>query len=99
MSVQPFHDDVHDIALLRRCELSAFWYAVPLLQAVAATAASGMLGNEWRKYAMTHRSLLPVVWDISRSKSLGYYLPCTLLNLRPSLFVDIFLVLLIKIER
>ena len=99
MSVQPFHDDVHDIALLRSCELSAFWYAVPFLKTVAATAAGGMLGYEWWKYAMSHRSLLPVVWDISRSKTLGNYLPCPLLYLRPSLLMDIFLVLLIEIER
>ena len=99
MSVQPFHDYVYYIALLRRCELSAFWYAVPLLQAVAATAASGMLGYERWKYAMTHRSLFPVVGNVSRGKPLGNYLPCTLLNLRPSLFVDIFFVLLIEIER
>ena len=99
MSVQPFHDYVYYIALLRRCELPAFWYVVPLLQTVAATAAGGMLGNKWRKYAMSHRCLLPVVGDISRSKPLGNYLPCTLLNLCPSLLVDIFFVLLIEIER
>ena len=89
MSVQPLHDYVYYIALLRRCELPAFWYAVPFLKTVAATAAGGMLGNEWREYAMTHRSLLPVVGDVSRSKALGNYLPCPLLNLRPALFVDI----------
>ena len=99
MSVQPLHDYVYYIALLRRCELPAFWYAVPFLKTVAATAAGGMLRYEWRKYAMPHRSLLTVVRNVCWSKALGYYFPCTLLYLRPSLFVDIFLVLLIEIER
>ena len=99
MSVQPLHDYVYYIALLRRCELPAFWYAVPFLQAVAATAAGGMLRYERWKYAMTHRCLLPVVGDVSRSKALGNYLPCPLLNLRPALFVDIFFVFFIEIER
>lgn len=43
---------------------------VPLAEAAAATTARGMLGYE---YGMaSHRSLLAVIWNISRSEPSGY---------------------------
>ena len=72
---------------------------MPFLQTSAATAAGGMLGDERRENTVAHRRLLAVVGDKCRSQSFGNRLPCALLNLVPTLLLDIRLILGVQIER
>lgn len=97
--MQPLHDDIHDITLLRCRQLPSLGNAMPLHRTVAATASGGMLGNERWEDAMTHGRLPAVVGNKCGSKTLGYNLAGALSDFRPTLLSDIRLVLGVQIER
>lgn len=96
--MQPLHDDIHDIGLLVGCELATFGYAMPLLKTVAATAARGMLRDEWREDAMAHGRLAAVVGNISGSQPAGYDLGRISPQLGPAFLLDIATVLGVEIK-
>ena len=97
--MQPLHDDIHDITLLRCRQLPSLGNAMPLHRTVAATASGGMLGNERWEDAMTHGRLPAVVGNKCGSETLGYNLAGALSDFRPTLLSDIRLVLGVQIER
>ena len=69
---------------------------MPFGEASSATAPRSMLSNKYRM--PFHRSLFTIIWNNSRSKSLGYKILGMFTNCCQSLFCNIFLIPYRKIK-
>ena len=98
MLFKPFYDQIYGIVLFFSRQLSTFRNIMPFFKASTATATCSMLCNERWKNTMSHRSLSAIIWYVGRCKTLRYYFCCTFANCLPIPFLNIFLVLAVKIE-
>ena len=94
--LNPHHDHIYQIFLLHMAQFSSRLHLMPLPDTFPTASCCGMLRNEY--WMATHRCLLPIVWNHSRSLPLCNEIPGVLPNRLHTFVLNVFFISLLQMK-